>query len=225
LNASLWVSFRHSPGTQAATIPAAKRLIQAPKGMSLAMARKTVARPKPPQVKDGAGMYDALDLLAADHAELHGMFHAYQRRHRHADRLEKGKLALRICQALTVHATIKQEIFYPAVAAVLDGDSDDLLGKASIEHGGIQGMISKIEDTAADDPLFDSMMEVLATYAGRHMKAEEEQLFPKVRHSRLDLLGTGERLAARKLELATAHLDRQAVGRARKVMGQKPSPG
>ena len=199
------------------------------------MAHKTVARPKPPKVKDGAvkdgaGMYDALDLLAADHVELHGMFHAYQRRRRHADRLEKGKLALRICQALTVHATIKQEIFYPAVAAVLDGDSDELLGRASIEYGGIQDMISKIEDTAADDPEFDSLIDVLATYVGRHMKAEEEQLFPKVRHSRLDLLGTGERLAARKLELATAHLDRQAVGRARKVMGgkmtgQKASPG
>jgi hypothetical protein len=185
------------------------------------MARKTVARPKPPKVKDGAGMYDALDLLAADHAELHGMFHAYQRRRRHADRLEKGKLALRICQALTVHATIKQEIFYPAVAAVLDRESSDLLGQASIEHGGIQDMISKIEDTPADDPRFDSLIDTLATYAGRHMKAEEEQLFPKVRHSRLDLLGTGERLAARKLELSTAQLGRKTVRQARKVMGGK----
>jgi len=185
------------------------------------MARKTVARPKPSKVKDGAGMYDALDLLAADHVELDGMFHAYQRRRRHADRLEKGKLALRICQALTVHATIKQDILYPAVADVLGRESEELLGRASIEHGGIQDMISKIEDTSADDPLFDSLIDVLATYAGRNMKAEEEQLFPKVRHARLDLLGTGERLAARKLELSTAHLDRQTVGRARKVMGGK----
>jgi len=176
-------------------------------------------------VKDGAGTHDALDLLAADHVEVDGMFHAYQRRRRHADRLEKGKLALRICQALTIHATIEQEIFYPAVAAALDDESDDLLGRANVEHGGIQGLISKIEDTPADDPQFDSMIEVLATYVARHVKAEEEEIFPKVRHSRLDLLGTGERLAARKLELSTAHLDRQVVRRARKVMGGKVAGG
>jgi hemerythrin superfamily protein len=149
------------------------------------------------------------------------MFRQYERDRRHARHLEKGKLALRICQALTIHATVEQEIFYPAVAAVLDGESDEPLGRASIEHGGIQGLISKIEDTPADDPLFDPMIEVLATYVGHHAKAEEEQLFPKVRHSRLDLLGTGERLAARKLELSTAHLGRQTIRRARRVMGGK----
>jgi hemerythrin superfamily protein len=189
------------------------------------MAHKMVARPKAPKVEagveEGIGPHDALDLLAADHVEIDGLFHAYQRRRRHADRLEKGKLALRICQALTVHARVEQEIFYPAVAAVLDGGSDELLGRANVEHDGIQGLISKIEDTSAADPLFDSMIEVLASYVTRHAKAEEEHIFPKVRHSRLDLLGTGERLAARKLELATAHFGRQLVGRARKVMGGK----
>jgi hemerythrin superfamily protein len=185
------------------------------------MAHKAVVRPKPPKVEDGASTHDALDLLAADHLELDGMFHAYQQRRRHADRLEKGKLALRICQALTVHATIKQEIFYPAVATVLDDGSDELLGRADVEQGGMQELISKIEDTPADDALFDSLIEELAAHVARHAKAEEEQVFPKVRHSRLDLLGTGERMAARKLELATAHLDRQAVSQAKKVMGGK----
>jgi hemerythrin superfamily protein len=185
------------------------------------MAHKAVVRPKPPKVEDGASTHDALDLLAADHLELDGMFHAYQRRRGHADRLEKGKLALRICQALTVHAMIKQEIFYPAVAAVLDDGSDELLRKANVEQDGIHDLISSIEDTSADDPLFDPMIEELAADVARHAKAEEEQIFPKVRHSRLDLLGTGERMAARKLELATAHLDRQAVRQAKKVMGGK----
>lgn len=185
------------------------------------MAHKTVARPKLPKVEDGASTHDALDLLAADHVELDGLFQAYQRRRHHADHLEKGKLALRICQALTIHATLKQEIFYPAVVAVLDGESSELLGSANVKQGGIQDLISKIEDTPADDPLFDSMIEVLATHVARHAKAEEEQIFPKVRHSRLDLLGTGERMAARKLELATAHLGWQVVRQARKVMGGK----
>lgn len=153
------------------------------------------------------------------------MFRQYDRGPWHARHLEKGKLALRICHALTVHAKIEQEIFYPAVAAVLDGEVDDLLGRANVEHSGIETLISKVEDTPADDPLFDPMIEVLAAYVARHVRAEEEQLFPRVRHSRLDLLGTGERLAARKMELSTARGGKQLFRQARKVMGRKKSLG
>lgn len=189
------------------------------------MARRTVARTKSPRKKDRASPHDALDLLATDHAEINGMFRSYERRRRHADHLEKGKLALRICRTLTVHATVEQEIFYPAVAAVLDAEAADLLGQANIEHGGIEGLVSKVEDTPADDSLFNSMIDVLATYVARHVTMEEEKIFPLVRHSRLDLLGTGERLVARRLELSTARLGRQLVRQARKVMGRKRSPG
>lgn len=189
------------------------------------MARRTAVRPKPPRARAGSSPQSVLDFLTADHAEVEGMFRQYERDRRHARHLEKGKLALRICHALTIHAKIEQEIFYPAVAAVLAGEADDLLGKANVEHSGIEGLISKVEDTSADNPLFDSMIEVLAAYVARHVRAEEEQIFPWVRHSRLDLLGTGERLAARKLELSTARGGQQLVRRARKVMGRRKSSG
>jgi hypothetical protein len=86
--------------------------------------------------------------------------------------------------------------------AVLAGEDKDLVGKSQVKHDGIQGLIEKIEDTPADDPSFDATVAVLAEQAGRLMKQEEDELFPRLRHSRLDLLGTGERMAARKTEPA-----------------------
>ena len=87
----------------------------------------TVARKKAAHAKRDAGKadinpHDALVLLTADHNEIDKLVREFERRRKTADRVEKGKLALRICHALAVHGTIKNEVFYPAAEAVLEGD-------------------------------------------------------------------------------------------------------
>jgi hypothetical protein len=74
----------------------------------------------------------------------------------------------------------------------------------------------------SDHPTFDSTVMVLAEQAARHMKKEEDEIFPRLQHSGLDLVGTGERMAARKAQLATAPIDRRLIHQARKVMGGRP---
>jgi hypothetical protein len=83
-------------------------------------------------------------------------------------------------------------------------------------------LIEKIEDMPSDHPTFDSTVMMLAEQAERHMKNEEDEVFPRLRHSGLDLVGTGERMAARKAQLATAPIDRRLIHQARKVMGGRP---
>ena len=134
---------------------------------------------------------------------------------------EKGKHALRICHAWTVHAAIEQEIFYPAVAAVLGSEGDELLGEAVVEHESIRRLVLKVENTPADDRLFDPRIKVLAEYVAHHVKKEEGELFDRIRHSKLDLLGTGERMAARRTELSTTPAGRHVFRQARKVLGRK----
>jgi hypothetical protein len=187
----------------------------------------TVARKKAAHAKRDAGKadinpHDALVLLTADHNEIEKLVREFERHHKTADPVEKGKLALRICHALILDARIKKEVFYPAAEAVLEGDDKALLETARIEHDGIRHLIAKIEDMPSDHPTFDSTVMVLAEQAGRHMKKEEEEIFPRLRHSRLDLVGTGERMAARKTQLATAPIDRRLIHQARKVMGGRP---
>lgn len=179
----------------------------------------TVARRKAAHAQRGKAdvkPHDALVLLTAEHNEIDKLAREFERIRRSADSVDKGKAALRLCHALERYAAIKHEVFYPAAAAVLE--DKELLSEAQVKHDGIQDLIEKTENTPASDPSFDATVTVLAERAGQLMKQEEEELFPRLRHSHLDLLGTGERMAARKTELGTAPIDRERVRQARKVM-------
>ena len=59
---------------------------------------------------------DAIALLKADHAAVSQMFAEYEKTRSIAN---KKVLVAKICTALTVHAQIEEEIFYPAVKAEL----------------------------------------------------------------------------------------------------------
>ena len=184
----------------------------------------TVARRKAAHAQRGKAElnpHDALVLLTADHNEIDKLIREFERLRKTGDSVAKGKAALRICHALEVDAAIKREVFYPAAEAVLEGEDRELLGKAQVEQGSMRRLIINIENTPADDPSFDSAVLVLAEHAGRLMKKEEDELFPRLRHSRLDLVGTGERMAARKTELATVPIGPRLIRQARKVMGSR----
>lgn len=181
----------------------------------------TVARRKAAHAQRGKAElnpHDALVLLTAGHNEIDKLVHEFERHRKAGNPVEKGKAALRICHAFEVQAAIKREVFYPAAEAVLEGEDKQLLDKLRIEHEGVGHLIDKVENTPVDDPSFDSTVAALAEHAVRLMKREEDELFPRLRHSRLDLAGTGERMAARKTELATMPIDRQVIRQARKVL-------
>lgn len=164
--------------------------------------------------------HDALDLLAADHKAVAAQFRDYERGAKSATPAARGKRALRICHQLAIHAAIEEEIFYPAAATVLGRKAQDLLAEAKIEHGLIEQLVARLEHMAASDPAFDATVRVLAATVSHHVAREENELFPMLRHSKLDLAGTGERLAARQLELSTAPVDRSVFNEGRRVMGR-----
>jgi hemerythrin superfamily protein len=139
---------------------------------------------------------DALALLKADHKEVSEMFEKFENA-----RSTKEKLAHQICQALTVHAQIEEEIFYPAAREALGEDGKDLLDEAKVEHNSLKMLISEIEDSSLGDDLFDARVKVLGEYVKHHVKEEEGEIFPKLRKSEMDIKGIGEELAARKKEL------------------------
>jgi hemerythrin superfamily protein len=139
---------------------------------------------------------DAIALLKADHKEVSDMFEKFE-----TARSTKGKLAQQICMALTVHAQIEEEIFYPAAREALGDDGKDLLDEAKVEHNSLKELIGHIEGSSPEDDLFDANVTVLGEYVKHHVKEEEGELFPKLRKSDMDLKEVGERLSARKKEL------------------------
>ena len=157
--------------------------------------KKKTARKAPTATKAP----DAIALLKDDHAKVSAMFKQYDKLgdKAHAKKLE---LARRICNELKVHTRIEEEIFYPAVEAVLPKEQD-LLDEAQVEHDGAKGLIAQLDGMKPGDDLFDAKVKVLSEYIKHHVKEEHEEMFPKVRKTKLDLHELGMRLAFRKAEL------------------------
>jgi hemerythrin-like domain-containing protein len=146
---------------------------------------------------------DACDLLDADHRNVKKMFKQYEELMESRGRTaaqKKMDLAQQICQELTVHAQIEEEIFYPALRAALK--DTDMLAEAEVEHQTAKDLIAQIEGMGEADEMFDAKVTVLGEYIDHHVKEERNEIFPKARASRkLDLISMRDELMARKEEL------------------------
>jgi len=163
----------------------------------MATAKKAAARPLATAT---AAKTDATALLARDHAEVKKLFKQYEKlADAEAEGEERQALAERICAMLTVHATIEEEIFYPA-AREADVE-DDLLDEAEVEHASAKDLIAQIQAMSPDEALYDAKVTVLGEYIDHHVQEEENEMFPKCRRAEMDLAGLAERLAERKSEL------------------------
>lgn len=158
-----------------------------------AAVRKTKRSPR-------AAPGSAIGLLKQDHREVEEYFEEYQDLE---DDDAKAALAEKICTALKVHTQIEEEIFYPA-ARKATGD-EDLLDESLVEHAGAKHLIAEIEAMQVGDDLYDAKITVLGEQIKHHVKEEEEELFPEIESSDLDVSGVGTQMATRKKELmATA---------------------
>jgi len=141
---------------------------------------------------------NAFDVLEEDHREVEEWFDEYDEL-KDSDEGRKGELAEKICLALKVHAQIEEEIFYPrAREATKD---DDLLDEAIVEHATVKNMIAEIEEMDVGEELYDAKIRVLGEMVKRHIREEEEELFPELQSAKMDLDAVGKELAERKEEL------------------------
>ena len=140
---------------------------------------------------------DAIALLKEDHKTVSALLKDYE----DADGARKKEIATQICNELHVHAQIEEEIFYPAARSVLRGDDLALVDEADVEHASIKGLVGRIESSDLSDAHFDAFVTVLGEYVKHHVKEEENELFPKLKRSELDMKAVGVELATRKSEL------------------------
>jgi len=142
---------------------------------------------------------DAIELLTQDHKEVKAMFSAFEKLKESKDADEdKADLVQQICTALTIHATVEEEIFYPAVRAGID--DEDLMDEADVEHAGAKELIVQLEAASPGDDHYDAKVTVLGELIDHHVKEEEGEMFPKAKKA-IDTKAVGVELAARKAEL------------------------
>jgi hemerythrin-like domain-containing protein len=142
---------------------------------------------------------DAIDLLKQDHDKVEKAFKEFEKMDRQ-NLAACRRLIGTVCADLKVHTTLEEEVFYPAVrAAIAD---EDLMNEAAVEHETARMLIDQLENMDADDPNYFATFTVLGEYVRHHIKEEQGEMFPAARKAGLDMQAIGEKMQARRQELA-----------------------
>jgi Hemerythrin HHE cation binding domain len=143
---------------------------------------------------------DAGALLEGDHRRVEQLFARYEA----SGAAEKAWIVAQLCTELNVHATIEEEIFYPACRE--KDVADDLLDEAQVEHDGVKVLVRELEQGDADQDFLDAKVAVLSAYVRHHVAEEEEPsegVIARARKAGVDMADVGRRLIARRAELMT----------------------
>lgn len=137
-------------------------------------------------------MSDITKVLMDDHARIKRLFLRANQEPQNLD------IALDVCDELNIHATIAEEIVYPALRQLNAGLADE----AEDDHEEERELIAEIEDLDPDDPAVDAMMSQLKKSVMRHIEREESAVFPVIDRGLPDqLLELGSQAFALRQEL------------------------
>ena len=143
---------------------------------------------------------DAIAMLTADHQKVKKLFGDFDKLKEEGGDEEKSALVEQICNELKIHATIEEEIFYPAVRKAID--DANLLDEALVEHAGAKDLIAQLEEAHPADELYDAKVTVLGEQIDHHVKEEEGQMFPQAKKAKLDTATLGVKMLKRRQALA-----------------------
>jgi len=150
------------------------------------------------------GANDALALLKRDHENVDAMFKKYDRMKDGDER--KAPLREQVCMELTVHATLEEELFYPALKSLFEqGGMEkavDLIEEADVEHASLKWLIGQLQSgDQSDEGMIDAKVKVLSEYVKHHVQEEEGEIFKAARKVDIDLEALGAEFEARKADL------------------------
>jgi hemerythrin superfamily protein len=130
---------------------------------------------------------NALDLLIEQHDEVDLLIKRLKEEELEGQ--DKMFLFFELADKLAAHASMEEQIFYPAVRAK---QTEEILLESTEEHLSIKRVLADMLTTDLDDPRFEAQLSLLEEQVEHHAREEEEgELFPKLRN-----LMTGQELAA-----------------------------
>ncbi len=155
-----------------------------------------MAQQQPPQQQPGGAraqgsfaLDDPTRALMQDHSYVRELFQRYLSTQ---DTQVKQNAGPRICEALLMHTSLEEAVFYPAArqadAALVDKCGDD--------HQQAEELITQLQTMQPGETQYDQLMQQLRDAIYAHIELEEQQLFPAVRNSALDLQDLALRMQA-----------------------------
>lgn len=137
---------------------------------------------------------NALTILKQDHNNVDELFTRFEQLG-DGEAAEKRAVVEKIIEHLSIHASIEEQVFYPAVQDA-SAEAEDTLLEALEEHHVAKLTLSELEKMGPDDKRFDAKVRVLIESVRHHIEEEENELFPKVREAMTNeqLMDLGELL-------------------------------
>ncbi len=138
------------------------------------------------------------NMIRFDHSHVMVTFHQYEK-----DKPARVKKALAdtICDALEIHATLEEEVFYPVMRQRDAGEP--FIHKAEPEHDEMRRLIAELRRTRGDDPKHDKLVMELMRDVMHHVADEETTLLPhaEAKLSKAALSELGAQMNKRRLQL------------------------
>lgn len=125
-----------------------------------------------------------MEALKKDHDFVKQLFDRYLKTQ---DVKVKRQAGPQILHLLELHTSLEEAAFYPAVRQV----DASLVDECEDEHQQAKQMIEQLKGMEPGDSQCDQMMQQLCDAVMHHVQEEEQELFPKVQQSNLDLSAIG----------------------------------
>lgn len=98
----------------------------------------------------------------------------------------------KICEALLQHTRLEEAVFYPAVQKL----DSAMVTHCLDDHHAADELIEQLQNLSPSDTAYDGLMKQLHEAITAHIELEEQQLFPLVRQSSLNLQDLALRMQA-----------------------------
>jgi len=157
----------------------------------------------------------AISILKEDHDNVKALFDKFEEAKSKAQQM---KLAEKAIHELKVHATIEEELFYPAVRQEME-DPEGLMDEADEEHHVAKVLIAELDMMTGKEEHWEAKFIVLAENIRHHIKEEEGEMLPKAEKTDIDFEALGERMLARKKELESKGIPPDAEAKMLKKVG------
>lgn len=138
------------------------------------------------------------DMIRFDHSHVLLTFHQYTEGK--GPKVKKA-LADTICNALEIHATLEEEIFYPAIRAL--NNEEPVINKSVPEHDEMRRLIAELRVTDSKEVRHQELVMELMRDVIHHVADEETVLLTEAERmmSKAQLRELGDRMTRRRMQL------------------------
>lgn len=144
---------------------------------------------------------DPIQALKRDHDMVRKLADTYL----NSNDMEVKKQAVpQLLQAIHTHSRLEESIFYPNVRCL----DDNLVRHFEQDHLKVDDLLATLQGMQPDEPRAEPMMREMLNAVLSHIDEEEQQLFPRLQQSNVDMSDIG--LQMQSFEANLIHMQAQA---------------